>query len=556
MRSSPEAQRSRAGPGRGRAGRSCDVPASTRLRRWARRRSRHPPGDRRSTRAPLRCSCHRPTRSGRAPGPRPQTGPSRRDGELRTAVARRPLAADPQGAEAGTRADDDRIDERLLAGALHGLARTLDPHVQGYLSRLLDLRIPAVRIHTGQAADATARRFNADAVSLRPAASCSEPASSRPTARRGLGLLGHELTHVAHAAAPSRTDLPESPEPRGARPGGACRDRERKARAAARDRQPACAATIAAVPREPHPARATRAPAPRAAAVDRGVAPPRPRAALSSASPELSAATARRAQGGDLSGSDGPDPHRIRTRSVIRNGIGQGDDHQSGHQRGDSGPVQSRRVHAGSRQHDRGDRHSGRAEVARSVRARQCPHAQDGAVFRHLRAERGRPRPHAAASPRSWSPARRPWPRRCSCSPGAACSSSACWKRSRNASSCSSPAACRCAPASPSRSRSLRGCEVEIERGFFVGPPTVRNLVEGETLSKLAHEYLGDPGAWRDIAEANGIDDPINLRPGRRIVIPLGSDEARDLRPVARHAFYRPDFADQDRGSDLGGRRA
>jgi nucleoid-associated protein YgaU len=67
--------------------------------------------------------------------------------------------------------------------------------------------------------------------------------------------------------------------------------------------------------------------------------------------------------------------------------------------------------------------------------------------------------------------------------------------------------------------------EVQIERGFFVGPPTVRNIVEGETLSKLAHEYLGDPGAWRDIAEANGIDDPINLLPGLRIVIP--SDRTR-----------------------------
>jgi nucleoid-associated protein YgaU len=67
--------------------------------------------------------------------------------------------------------------------------------------------------------------------------------------------------------------------------------------------------------------------------------------------------------------------------------------------------------------------------------------------------------------------------------------------------------------------------EVTIEKGLFVGPPTVRNIVEGETLSKLAHEYLGDPGAWREIAVANGIDDPINLEPGRQIVIP--SDRTR-----------------------------
>jgi nucleoid-associated protein YgaU len=69
--------------------------------------------------------------------------------------------------------------------------------------------------------------------------------------------------------------------------------------------------------------------------------------------------------------------------------------------------------------------------------------------------------------------------------------------------------------------------EVQIEEGFFIGPPTVRNILEGETLSQLAHDYLGDPGAWRDIAEANGIDDPINLIPGLRIVIPTRGTRPR-----------------------------
>jgi hypothetical protein len=71
--------------------------------------------------------------------------------------------------------------------------------------------------------------------------------------------------------------------------------------------------------------------------------------------------------------------------------------------------------------------------------------------------------------------------------------------------------------------------EVQIEEGLFIGPPTVRNIVEGETLSQLAHDYLGDPGAWRDIAEANGIDDPLNLQPGRQIVIPTGRTRPRTL---------------------------
>jgi Contractile injection system tube protein/LysM domain len=62
--------------------------------------------------------------------------------------------------------------------------------------------------------------------------------------------------------------------------------------------------------------------------------------------------------------------------------------------------------------------------------------------------------------------------------------------------------------------------EVEIEQGVFIFPPTVHNLLEGETLSKLAHEYLGDAGDWRAIAELNHIDDPLSLVPGLALLIP------------------------------------
>ena len=119
---------------------------------------------------------------------RPVPGPEWRD--CRCLDAR--SAPIRSGAAAGA-----RIDHRLSAGALHGLARTLDPYVQGWLSRLLDLRIPAVRIHTGQAADATARRFNADAVSFGPDI-MFRAGRFAPDSASGLGLLGHELTHVAH----------------------------------------------------------------------------------------------------------------------------------------------------------------------------------------------------------------------------------------------------------------------------------------------------------------------------------------------------------------------
>jgi hypothetical protein len=42
----------------------------------------------------------------------------------------------------------------------------------------------------------------------------------------------------------------------------------------------------------------------------------------------------------------------------------------------------------------------------------------------------------------------------------------------------------------------------------------------GDTLSSIAGTEYGDPALWRPIAEANGIDDPLGLRPGQVLVIP------------------------------------
>ena len=69
--------------------------------------------------------------------------------------------------------------------------------------------------------------------------------------------------------------------------------------------------------------------------------------------------------------------------------------------------------------------------------------------------------------------------------------------------------------------------EIEIERGLFIGPPTVRNVVEGDTLSKIAGDVLGNPGDWREIAELNDIDDPFNLPPGQALIIPTGKSNVR-----------------------------
>jgi nucleoid-associated protein YgaU len=47
-------------------------------------------------------------------------------------------------------------------------------------------------------------------------------------------------------------------------------------------------------------------------------------------------------------------------------------------------------------------------------------------------------------------------------------------------------------------------------------------VVEGETISSVAYKAYGDPAAWRSIAEANAIEDPLGLAPGTILRIPRG----------------------------------
>jgi hypothetical protein len=46
---------------------------------------------------------------------------------------------------------------------------------------------------------------------------------------------------------------------------------------------------------------------------------------------------------------------------------------------------------------------------------------------------------------------------------------------------------------------------------------------EGDSLPSIAFAQLGDPTLWREIAEANGIDDPLRLRAGQTLTIPGGA---------------------------------
>jgi LysM repeat protein len=50
------------------------------------------------------------------------------------------------------------------------------------------------------------------------------------------------------------------------------------------------------------------------------------------------------------------------------------------------------------------------------------------------------------------------------------------------------------------------------QRSHQVGP--------GDTLDRIAARYYGDPTMWRHIAAANGIQDPLAIKPGQLIAIP------------------------------------
>jgi nucleoid-associated protein YgaU len=45
-------------------------------------------------------------------------------------------------------------------------------------------------------------------------------------------------------------------------------------------------------------------------------------------------------------------------------------------------------------------------------------------------------------------------------------------------------------------------------------------LKQGETLASIAAREYGDARKWRPIAEANGIDNPMDLRPGTALILP------------------------------------
>jgi phage tail-like protein len=52
----------------------------------------------------------------------------------------------------------------------------------------------------------------------------------------------------------------------------------------------------------------------------------------------------------------------------------------------------------------------------------------------------------------------------------------------------------------------------------------VHTIVAGDTLASISYEACGKADMWRLIAEMNGIDDPVRLRPGRTLLLPSKAD--------------------------------
>jgi hypothetical protein len=49
---------------------------------------------------------------------------------------------------------------------------------------------------------------------------------------------------------------------------------------------------------------------------------------------------------------------------------------------------------------------------------------------------------------------------------------------------------------------------------------SAHTVIAGDNLQRLANAAYGRPTAWREIAEANGIDDPLRLQIGRALFVP------------------------------------
>jgi hypothetical protein len=79
----------------------------------------------------------------------------------------------------------------------------LDSSLKNFLASILNIRIPSVKIYRNQASDMLAKRFDADAVTYKDNI-FFRTGKYDPQDKKGVALLGHELTHAAKIKAQSQ----------------------------------------------------------------------------------------------------------------------------------------------------------------------------------------------------------------------------------------------------------------------------------------------------------------------------------------------------------------
>lgn len=58
-------------------------------------------------------------------------------------------------------------------------------------------------------------------------------------------------------------------------------------------------------------------------------------------------------------------------------------------------------------------------------------------------------------------------------------------------------------------------------------PRRTHRVVEGDSLQSLAWREYGDAARWREVADLNGIDDPMRVAPGTTVLLPAAEDLTR-----------------------------
>ena len=48
----------------------------------------------------------------------------------------------------------------------------------------------------------------------------------------------------------------------------------------------------------------------------------------------------------------------------------------------------------------------------------------------------------------------------------------------------------------------------------------MRTIIEGDSLWLLSAREYGTPDKWKEIAKANNIENPLDIKPGTQIIIP------------------------------------